>query len=199
MTRASLKEMAMLTARTVHWQNYKCLTYKNLQKYSDFGPSHDSYQCNSTHSTGTFQFQKKFLLRLLHFSLSLLHSCIFHIMATNSDNSLQVFNYLTFSFQNKNYILARVKGAEIYEYKAVPSKYLLLTEGIFSWWTMVRLGIHLILAFPWPDVLDFLTEAHWLIRSLRWWHYRKMQSNYCFWTPLLSFWLWTGRLKDSPC
>lgn len=27
----------------------------------------------------------------------------FHIMATNSDNSFQVLNYLTFSFQNKNY------------------------------------------------------------------------------------------------
>lgn len=96
-------------------------------------------------------------------------------------------------------ILARVKGAEIYGYKAMPNKsHLLMMENNFSWWTMVKLDVHLIFAFPGPDVLDFLTEVHWWIQFSRWWCYREMQSNYCFWTPFCWFWLWTVRLKYSP-
>jgi len=72
-TSANLKEIATLTAHTVCWQNCKSLTwnYQKLQKYSDFGPNHDLYYSKSIHFIGTFQFQKKFILRFLHFSPSL--------------------------------------------------------------------------------------------------------------------------------
>lgn len=73
MTGANLKEMATLTAHAVRWQNYKALTwnYQKVQKYSDFGPNHDLYYSDSTHFIGSFQFQKKFILRFLHVSPSL--------------------------------------------------------------------------------------------------------------------------------
>lgn len=53
------------------------------------------------------------------------------------------------------------------------------------------LEIHLVFAFPGPDVLRFVTEVHWWIRFPRRWHYGEMQTNHCFQRPSCWFWIET--------
>lgn len=70
----------------------------------------------------------------------------------------------------------------------MPSKYhLLMMESYFSHWKMITLDVHLIFAFPGPDVCDFIQKFHWWIQFSRWLHYRKCKVIIAFEHPSTGF------------